>query len=167
METIKIGEKELTKFGDASHSTKNENRQYVYCTFHEQRRSYCVCAGLVDAYLEKREWTKEVSSETSCVYAMRRSNCAAMDKRKLERKLNASLFYVERQLLEGEPVKPVKYEKNESYWRGWNQVGDSLKKPRATSEREPISQPSAVQPSSSPIASVSYADAINKALEEA
>ena len=147
METIKIGEREVPIHGDAYHSVGGKNHFYQFCQFNGQQRCYGVCAGLVDAYLDRRPWTKEESNnQKSCINAMKRGNCVSLDKRKLERSLNVSIFFKPKVIVDStiDTSKPVK--KNDSYMRGWNQVGSTQKR-----TEKPV---------------MTYDNAINKAVEK-
>jgi hypothetical protein len=160
-QAIKIGDKEFVKYGNAEHSVIGKNRFYHYCEFKNQRVCYGVCAGIIDAHIEGRDWTKNTDvSEESCTVAIKHKKCAGMSKRQLERKVDASLFYVPRLILDGELVKH-EGNRNASYQMGWNKVG-SLK-----TESKPIAQPVVSEPvkKQQPSAVPSYADAINEALK--
>lgn len=154
-ETIEIAGKTFLKHGNAEHSVIGKNRFYHYCEFKNQRVCYGVCAGIIDAHIEERAWTKDPTlSEESCTTAIKRKQCAGLAKRQLERKVDACLFYVPKQEVEGEPVKRDSREYGQGYQLGWNKV-------KAT--------PSQSEPKSAPVNSIkqstpSYADAINEAL---
>jgi hypothetical protein len=77
---------------------------------------------------------------------MKRGNCVSLDKRKLERSLNVSIFFKPKVIVDStiDTSKPVK--KNDSYMRGWNQVGSTQKR-----TEKPV---------------MTYDNAINKAVEK-
>jgi len=159
-ETIQLGDKQVPVYGAAHASVGGQNRYYHFCTSNGQQRCYGVCAGMVDAYLEKRRWIMDEDEEDSCAVAMKRGNCQALDKRKLERKLDKAIFYKEKQVFEHHVSTPPE-KRDAGYWRGWNQVGASL----ATKSKavDVVTPPKpVVAPSVSPL---SYEAAINSAIQ--
>jgi hypothetical protein len=156
-ETIEIGGKTFLKHGNAEHSVIGKNRFYHHCDFKDQRVCYGVCAGIIDAHIEEREWTKDPTlSEESCTTAIKRKQCAGLAKRQLERKVDACLFYVPRQEVEGELVKRDNREYGSGYQLGWNKVSTTPSKPEA--------KPAPVNSTQQSTTTLSYADAINEAL---
>jgi len=166
---IKVGDKEITSYGNAQHSVGGHNRFYQFCEFLGQQRNYGCCSGLVDAYLlgqlkiEKNENGER--SLTSCAYAMKSGQCHAVAKRQLEVKLDAAIFYKDKIVHDEELTKPAN--KNESYWRGWSMVGNALGKEETVAPVKKRVQAVIETPPKPSQPVISYENAINEAINNA
>lgn len=124
MKTIKIGGTNMPVYGEASVSRQAINDFTHFCGLTQEQQAYNTCAVLADSYLDQAVTKEDVHA---CFEAMRRDRCNALRKRKLEREHNVSLYFTPKQTPEAVAVVKTQ-KKNAAYWRGWNLVGESLKR---------------------------------------
>ena len=114
---------------DIEKSVGNENRYTFWCDSHGQRRFYGVCLWMKNAYDEGRISADDPNSD--CAQAIKCGSCVALGMRAEEIEANESLYFSERVKFPtsvSNPTSKVTLEisSEESYMRGWNQVGQSL-----------------------------------------
>lgn len=107
-------------------SRQVDNCHYIWCDWHEQRRSYRVCLTLLDdaAHL------MEDQDDRSCGRAMCRNACPAVGLLREETEKGESLYYLQRQ---GSAERPRRQEDEPAfsafgnrYKAGWVSVGKAL-----------------------------------------
>jgi len=143
------------------------NNHTMWCDKHDQRRHYGACIWQVEAYDEDR---LETGEHNDCANAMCAGNCVAKKMREEEIAAGHAIYFREKNVV-NKHESVVNTVKNDSYKRGWNQVGSSAGKtddnyevagiPRAVVKR--IERHS----DSAPIVkTVDMADVITKAVAE-
>lgn len=147
------------------------NSYYQFCEHRQQQVSYAVCLHTIKANEESRLGKDRF---VECQRAMCHDTCPARVMRDEEREANRSLYFVPRRESVTSAVKPEqakdegnkstgKYNlNNESYARGWAQVGSKLNgemKPR------PKAPPPKAQPKSL-FVEATMADVINQMVKE-
>lgn len=138
-----------------SQSKSGRNAHYYYCDARQHQVSYAVCLNTMEAYdagLLKKDQV------TDCQRFMCRDECPARGMRAQEIAADRALFFTPRpahitdpapkQELMGDMAKSTgKYDlNNESYARGWAQVGQRLNRddsPKPTRNIGPITKPKA------------------------
>lgn len=114
-------------------SMGNQNRHSFWCDDLQQRRMYGGCLYLVDAYQAGRISASDPLS--NCAIAMSREQCNALVMRQEEIDAGHALYYVD---AKPKPEKMSSTIDDESYQRGWNQVGRSMGEVQPVIARRPI-----------------------------
>lgn len=140
---------ELSLIFPPEKSMSGRNSVYRFCDAKQQQASYAVCLHTLQAIDENRLASDRFPE---CQRAYCHGNCVAADMRKEERTAGQALYYVERRREIIEPVQlkvaddhsqsSGKYDlNNESYARGWAQVGSRIhgeSRPKPTRNIGPI-----------------------------
>ena len=113
---------------DLSKSVGGQNRYILWCNAHQQKRMYGVCLFLKDAFDNERLKPDAGHPQGDCATAMLKGNCVAIKMREEELAACKSLYFTEAQIRTERIVRQGDIEDNESFQRGWNQVGRSLGK---------------------------------------
>ncbi|MGZ8953108.1 MAG: hypothetical protein ACXW0Q_00320 [Methylovulum sp.] len=108
---------------DLDQSIGNNNRYTMWCDPLQQRRFYGGCLYLVNAYEAGRITADDRYCD--CAQAMSKGNCNAIRMRQDEIAAGKSLYFQEAQI-RPERLSSGNVENNESYQRGWDQVGRAL-----------------------------------------
>lgn len=130
-------------------SMSGRNTVYRFCDARQQQVAYAVCLHTIQAIDDNRLRSDQF---TDCQRAYCHGNCIAADMRKEERAAKQALYYVERKREIIDPVKLAvtddstkssgKYDlNNESYARGWAQVGARLHGSPKLINKQPVSKP--------------------------
>lgn len=144
-------DEELALIFPPEKSMSGRNAEYHFCDYKQQQASYAVCLHTLLAIDENR-----LSSDRApeCQRAYCHAECVAAHKRSEERAAGQALYYKERRREITDPVKAEfevdnskssgKYDlNNESYARGWAQVGARLKgESRPVREAAPVKKKS-------------------------
>jgi len=109
---------------DLDKSMGNQNRHSFWCDDLQQRRMYGGCLYLVDAYKAKR--ITATDSSQNCAIAMSRGQCNALKMRDEEIAAGKSIYFIEAQAKPERVGSVADMTGDESYQRGWNQVGKSM-----------------------------------------
>lgn len=114
---------------DIDKSIGNENRYTMWCDSHGQRRFYGVCLWMKNAYDAGRISADDPYSD--CAKAIECGSCVALKMRAEEIEANKSIYFSERVIFpesvtKESPKNSLDVNNEESYMRGWNQVGQSL-----------------------------------------
>lgn len=112
---------------DLDKSIGGNNRHTFWCESHQQMRFYGTCLNLKDAYENGRIKPDTSHPQGDCATAMCKGNCVAIKMREEEIAAGKSLYFKEAQIRTERIVRETEGN-DESYLRGWNQVGRSLGK---------------------------------------
>lgn len=121
---------------DLDKSIGNQNRHSFWCDDLQQRRMYGGCLYLVDAYKAKRISADDPTS--NCAIAMSKGQCNAFIMRDEEIAAGKSIYFVEAQAKPERVGSTADMSGDESYQRGWNQVGRSMGEKPVTVARRSI-----------------------------
>lgn len=148
-EVAKKPDDELELIFPPEKSMSGRNSVYRFCDAKQQQAAYAVCLHTLQAIDENR-----LSSDRfpECQRAYCHGQCVAADMRKEERAAKQALYFVERRREITDPVKLAvaddsatstgKYDlNNESYARGWAQVGARLHGTPKVVNKQPVSKP--------------------------
>lgn len=122
-------------------SMSGANTCYLHCPSLNRRSNYGVCLYTIRAY--NRE---QLSAESDCYSLVGRGLCEALTYQKQEQEAGRALFFKAREIkvtnidpVTNQPivVTAPSQPHNESYMRGWNQVGDRQAAKKVAPKAEP------------------------------
>ena len=132
---------ETEKIYTPEDSASGLNAHIHWCDVHEQKRYFCICARLVDAW-QAGQLASTDELRGDCSSAMDAGRCPAVKMRREELAAGKAIYHIPRAGTLDRPGLPLGQAKidrsSPSYIAGWNKVGAAL---RSADTRPVASQP--------------------------